>query len=195
MSLLEDVLASVGNNKFNDLPIADKKSYNDKELSLEEPLIKINLRGKKKDFFAKVGKILSIILPTESNTSSSNEKFTAMWLSPDEWMIYSKDNNQNIIFDELYNEISKLNHGSITNVSDQWICINLKGKNIYEMLSTACPFDFTKFKANKNSTTQTLVNHIDVIIHHKEENNLNLFVRRSFSEHLWLWLNDSAKFI
>ena len=118
-----------------------------------------------------------------------------MWLSPDEWMIYSKDNNQNIIFDELYNEISKLNHGSITNVSDQWICINLKGKNIYEMLSTACPFDFTKFKANKNSTTQTLVNHIDVIIHHKEENNLNLFVRRSFSEHLWLWLNDSAKFI
>lgn len=176
-------------------PKIDKKSYNDIELSLEEPLIKINLRGKKKDFFTKVGKILSIILPTESNTSSSNEKFTAMWLSPDEWMIYSKDNNQNIIFDELYNEISKLNHGSITNVSDQWVCTNLKGKNIYEMLSTACPFDFTKFKANKNSTTQTLVNHIDVIIHHKEENNLNLFVRRSFSEHLWLWLNDSAKFI
>ena len=176
-------------------PKIDKKSYNDIELSLEEPLIKINLRGKKKDFFTKVGKILSIILPTESNTSSSNEKFAAIWLSPDEWMIYSKENNQNIIFDELYNEISKLNHGSITNVSDQWVCINLKGKNIYEMLSTACPFDFTKFKANKNSTTQTLVNHIDVIIHHKEENNLNLFVRRSFSEHLWLWLNDSAKFI
>ena len=53
-------------------------------------------------------------------------------------------------------------------------------RNIYEMISAACPFDFTKFKANKNSTTQTLVNHIDVIIHHKEENNLNLFVRRSF---------------
>ena len=70
-------------------PKIDKKSYNDIELSLEEPLIKINLRGKKKDFFTKVGKILSIILPTESNTSSSNEKFTAMWLSPDEWMIYS----------------------------------------------------------------------------------------------------------
>ena len=51
-------------------PKIDKKSYNDIELSLEEPLIKINLRGKKKDFFAKVGKILSIILPTESNTSS-----------------------------------------------------------------------------------------------------------------------------
>ena len=154
-----------------------------------------------------IGRIIDKILPTLAKKSfffplkliftsgSSNEKFTAMWLSPDEWMIYSKDNNQNIIFDELYNEISKLNHGSITNVSDQWVCINLKGKNIYEMLSTACPFDFTKFKANKNSTTQTLVNHIDVIIHHKEENNLNLFVRRSFSEHLWLWLNDSAKFI
>ena len=82
-------------------PKIDKKSYNDIELSLEEPLIKINLRGKKKDFFTKVGKILSIILPTESNTSSSNEKFTAMWLSPDEWMIYSKDNNQNIKSDTV----------------------------------------------------------------------------------------------
>ena len=45
------------------------------------------------------------------------------------------------------------------------------------------------------SVAQTIVNHIDVILHNKEDNNLNLFVRRSFSEDLWLWLNDSARFI
>ena len=27
---------------------------------------------------------------------------------------------------------------------------------------------------------------------HKELNNLNLFVRRSFSEHLMSWINDAA---
>ena len=33
---------------------------------------------------------------------------------------------------------------------------------------------------------------IDVIIHHNEKNSINLFVRRSFSEHLMSWINDSA---
>ena len=39
-----------------------------------EPCLKINLRGKKKEFFTQVGKTLSIILPTEPNASSENSK-------------------------------------------------------------------------------------------------------------------------
>ena len=72
---------------------------------------------------------------------------------------------------------------------DRWI---KTGKNIYELLSSGCPFDFNKFKEKKGSTTQTILNHVDVIIHHNDINNINLFVRRSFSEHLWSWINDSG---
>ena len=54
-------------------PKFEKKSLNGLELTINEPKTKINLRGKKKDFFTKAGKILSLILPTEANTSSSNE--------------------------------------------------------------------------------------------------------------------------
>ena len=32
-----------------------------------------------------------MILPTEANTSSSSEKLNIIWLSPDEWMIYSNN--------------------------------------------------------------------------------------------------------
>ncbi|RZO51096.1 MAG: sarcosine oxidase subunit gamma, partial [Candidatus Pelagibacterales bacterium] len=32
-------------------------------------------------------------------------------------------------------------------------------------------------------------------IHNKSGDEINLFVRRSFSNHLWSWLNDSARFI
>ena len=172
-------------------PKIDKKKFNDLELSLAEEKIKINIRGKNKDFFTKVGKITSIILPTEANTSSSNEKFNALWLSPDEWMIYLNEN----IFDSLFNEISKLNLGSVTDVSDQWVCINIKGNKVFDLLSNGSPFDFREFKNNKSHVVQTLLNHIDVTIHHKELNEINLFVRRSFSEHLMLWLNDSSRFI
>ena len=42
-------------------PISEKKSLDDLELMLSEPIKKINIRGEKKEFFTKAGKILSII--------------------------------------------------------------------------------------------------------------------------------------
>tara|TARA_B100001123_G_scaffold244229_1_gene273037 strand:+ start:37 stop:585 length:549 start_codon:yes stop_codon:yes gene_type:complete len=176
-------------------PKLEKKSFNGLELKINEPKTKINLRGKKKDFFTKAGKILSLILPTEANTSSSNEKFNALWLSPDEWLLYFDDDDKNEIFLDLYNEISKLNYGAITDVSNQWICFNLKGDKIYDLLSAGSPFNFNVFKIKKNKTTQTLLNHIDVTINQKQSNEIDLFVRRSFSEHLYSWINDSARFM
>ena len=158
---------------------------------------KLNLRSKKREFLSIVGKTLNMILPTEANTSSSSEKLTAIWLSPDEWMIFSnniaeKDNNSYEIEKILYDNISKKNFGSVTDVTDQFVMINLNGTKIFDLFSFGSPFDFSQFMKKKGSTTQTIINHIDIIIHHKDINNVNLFVRRSFSEHLWSWINDSA---
>ena len=175
----------------SDYPIFESNDFENLEFKIDEPKIKINIRGKNKDFFTKIGKILSIILPVEPNTSTSNGNLDALWLSPDEWMIYLNDN----IFDDLYNEISKLNLGSVTDVSDQWVCIKIRGSKVFDLLTSGSPFDFREFKNNKNHVTQTLLNHIDVTMHHKELNEINLFVRRSFSEHLISWLKDSSRFI
>ena len=180
-------------------PITDSKEYNKLKISEVESTFKINLRGKKREFITNIGKILSIIPPIEPNTSSQNKELNLLWLSPDEWMLYSnelmKKNSDDKIETELINSISKLNYGSVTNVTDQWVMINIKGDNVYELLSSSCPFNFTSFKSKKGSVVQTIVNHIDVIIHNKNNNDLNLFVRRSFSNHLWSWLNDSSRFI
>ena len=180
-------------------PIMDTKEYSKIKISEIEPILKINLRGKNRDFITKIGKELSIIPPSDPNTSSSSEKLNLLWLSPDEWLIYSNDKidpkGANLLEDKLYNEISKVKLGSITNVTDHWIMINLSGTKIFEMLSAGCPFNFNNFKNSKGAVTQTLVNHIDVTIHNKNINDLNLFVRRSFSQHLWSWMNDSARFI
>ena len=178
-------------------PIKENKNYSDLVIKETGPIMKLNLRGKKREFLSTVGKILNIILPTEANTSSSSEKLTAIWLSPDEWMIFSnniteKDNNNYEIEEILYNNISKKSLGSVTDVTDQFVMINLNGTKIFELFSFGSPFDFNQFKEKKGSTTQTIINHIDVIIHHKDTNNVNLFVRRSFSEHLWSWVKDCA---
>ena len=177
--------------------IKNKINYNDISVKEVSPVMKLNLRGKKRDFFTTVGKHLDMILPTESNTSSSSSKLTSIWLSPDEWMVVSneeieKDTNKYDLEESLYNSISKTSLGAVVDVSDQFVMLELEGANIYELFSSGSPFNFNEFKEKKGSTTQTLLNNIDVIIHNKSENLVNLFVRRSFSEHLYSWINDSA---
>jgi sarcosine oxidase, subunit gamma len=175
------------------------KNYSYSELEIKEisPIMKLNLRGKSRDFLSTIGKNINMILPIEANTSSSNDKFTSIWLSPDEWMIVSnetinKENNNYEIEKILFNKVSKTNLGSVTDVSDQFVLLNLKGQKIFDLLSTGSPYNFNEFKTKKSVVAQTILAQIDVIIHQKEINDVNLYVRRSFSEHLMSWINDAA---
>ena len=177
--------------------IKEDKSYSDLEMKEIKPIMKLIIRGKTKDFITAIGKNLNMILPAEANTSTSGETLTALWLSPDEWMLIanetiSEETNTYEIEDNLINNISKANLGAITDVSDQFVMINIKGSKVFDLFATGSPFNFNEFKNKKGSVVQTILSHIDVIIHHTEINNVNLFVRRSFSEHLHSWLNDSA---
>ena len=79
--------------------IKDEKNYSDLLLKKFSPIMKLNLRGKSRDFLTTIGKNINMILPIEANTSSTSDNYTSMWLSPDEWMVISnntinKDSNQ-----------------------------------------------------------------------------------------------------
>ena len=177
--------------------IKEDKSYVDLKIKEIKPVMKLIIRGKTKNFITAIGKSLNMILPTEANTSTSGETLTALWLSPDEWMLLSNkplsdDTNTYEAEDNLINNISKVNLGAITDVSDQFVMINIKGSKVFDLFATGSPFNFNEFKDKKGSVVQTILSHIDVIIYHTEINEVNLLVRRSFSEHLYSWINDSA---
>ena len=178
-------------------PIKEEKTYTGLTVKEISSLMKLNLRGKSRDFLTTIGKNINMILPMEANTSAYSDNYTSMWLSPDEWMIVSndqvdKENNNYEIEELLFNKISKTNLGAVTDVSDQFVMINLNGEKIFDLLSNGCPFNFNEFRTKKGSVVQTLLLQIDVIIHLKEINTVNLFVRRSFSEHLMSWIDDAA---
>ena len=177
--------------------IKEDKSYADLEMKEIKPIMKLIIRGKTKNFITAIGKNLNMILPIEANTSTSGEALTALWLSPDEWMLLSNEAvSENIntyeVEDNLINNISKINLGAVTDVSDQFVMINIKGNKVFDLFATGSPFNFNEFKGKKGSVVQTILSHIDVIIHLTEINDVNILVRRSFSEHLYSWINDSA---
>ena len=168
----------------------------------KSPIAKINLRGnlENKDFVSAAGKILVMILPKEPCSISVKEEITCLWLGPNEWLLVSnniitKDSNDYELEKVLFNDISKKNLGSVTNVSDQYTIFNLTGSNIFEILAKGSPFNFISDNFTNNKVVQTILNHIDVTIHKKSETDIDLYVRRSFAKHLWDWLKDSSSLV
>ena len=177
--------------------LPENKSFQNVQMKEVGPIMKLIVRGKKRNFISAVGKSLNMLLPTEANTSTQGDKLTALWLSPDEWMIFSNqpidENTNNYETEELLNKnIAKLNLGAVTDVSDQFVMINLKGNKIYGLFQSGSPFNFNDFQNKKGAVTQTILTKIDIIVHNQDKNDVNLFVRRSFSQHLFSWMNDAA---
>jgi sarcosine oxidase subunit gamma len=175
--------------------INDQKKFSNIELKEISPIRKLIIRGKSREFISAVGRAINILLPTEANTSSSNGEITTIWLSPDEWLIFSNtidDKDFNQIEEKLIQNICKTKLGAVIDVTDQFVMISLSGNKIFDLFQTGSPFNFNEFRNKKGATTQTLLAKIDVIIQNKDQNDANLFVRRSFSRHLFSWMSDSA---
>ena len=181
-------------------PINEMQTFNNFSMEEKTSIVKINLRGNtnNKDFTSKVGKILGIIVPVEVGSIAAKEEISIIATGPNEWLIISnniikKNNNDFELENVLFKSISKNNLGAVTSVSDQFTIFSLKGSNIFEVLSKSSPFNFDTL--SNNYCAQTLLNNIDVTIVKKDNENLDLLVRRSFSEHLWDWIKDSANLI
>ena len=180
-------------------PINETYSFKNFSMKEKNPVIKINLRGnsKNKGFTSKIGKTLGIILPTEVGSIVTSEELSIGTTGPNEWLLISNsivdENNNNFeLENNLYDSISKSNLGAVTNVSNQFTIFSLSGSNVFEILSKSSPFNFDTLK--NNCLVQTLLNHIDVTIIKKDNENIDLLVRRSFAEHLWSWIKDSSKY-
>ena len=180
-------------------PITESYSFDNFSMKEKSPIAKINLRGNLKniEFRTSVEKILGMSLPIISSNTSVKEKITLLWLGPNEWLLVSnveiaKETNIYELEQVLFDEISKKNFGAVTNVTDHFTVLSLSGSNIFEVLSKGCPYDFDSEYFSDNKVVQTILNHIDVTIHRKSKNEIDLYVRRSFADYLWNWLKDSA---
>jgi sarcosine oxidase subunit gamma len=177
--------------------INESRNFNNLLMEEKTPILKLNLRGKinNNDFTSNVGKILGVILPVEVGSIVSKGYLSIITTGPNEWIIISnsKENNDYQLENVLFETISKNNLGAVTNITDQFTIFSLVGSSALEILSKSSPFNFDTLP--NNFSAQTLLNNIDITIVKKDNENIDLLVRRSFSNHLWCWLNDSARFL
>jgi sarcosine oxidase subunit gamma len=183
-------------NVLKNILIKDCDDFDFKELS---NIPKINLRGSitDKDFITNVGKILDTLLPTEPNTSISNNKLKIIWLSPNEWLIeiYEiKDFNK--IFTDLQYSLNAQNT-AITDVTENRTILNLNGSRLYKLLSKFMVIDLDKVLNKESSVAQTIFIKVPVLIvrnHQKsKKQSINLHTNRSHAQYIINLLVDGSK--
>jgi len=164
-----------------------------KDISVvEEPFLGyLNLRGdiKNKEFTRKVEKTLDLKIPQNPNSFNENNDYSIYWISPDEWLVTTKENQELKLEEQLIQELGEELFFAITNVSGGFTNICINGDKAQTLLKKGTTLDIHKdiFKYGECASTQFAKTAL-LIAKGAGKDEFNLIVRRSFAEYLWCYL-------
>ena len=126
--------------------------------------------------------------PEESMLSNSNNETRILWNAPNNWIVVSSNEN---ILNNIKKKCDDKNF-AVTDLSHSRTVIELKGKNIKEILKKGCPINFNEFKLNNcaNSVFHGITITIDMIGDNPET--FRIFSLRSFGESLYQSITDAC---
>ena len=121
-------------------------------------------------------------LPREPNTVWEGGPLAALWLGPDEWLVFGTPHAGAEIVDALEAALSG-EHRSIIDVSANRVAIELGGPDRHELLASGCPIDLHPRSWHAGMCAQTLFAKTQVILHERAETT-GILVRPSFADYL-----------
>ena len=154
----------------------------------------VNLRGDAGEdaFRAAAEAALGLVLPGEPNTAAAAGGRAALGLGPDEWLVVAPQGDVNEIARALRQALSG-RAAAVTEVGELRTVIAVSGPRARDVLAKGCTLDLHPREFGPGRCAQSTVGTVDVIVHQTEEvPSYELYVQRSFAEHLWLWLEDAA---
>ena len=151
----------------------------------------IDLRGDSGDkkFIAACKKVLGISLPTTPRESTATKNITALWLSPDQWLITCPRVSSVEITQELQSALSGI-HALVVDVSDARSILRLEGDGAREILMKGAPVDLTTDDYGKGYVRRLRFAEMAALVHVISDTPeiIDLFVFRSYGQYAWDWL-------
>lgn len=154
----------------------------------------LNLRGDlgDGDFGKAVRGVVGLDLPEAPNTFVENDRFTAIWLGPNEWYVVAPAGEESDILEALEKALAG-RHYAANDLASGLTTVNVSGASARELLQKGCTLDLHPRAFGVGRCAQTLVAKAGVLILCRgEEPSYDLIVRRSFADYLFLWIEDAA---
>lgn len=154
----------------------------------------VDLRGTADDkaFLAAAKTALGLDLPLEAGGTAGDAALRVFWLGPDEWWILCPE--------EAEDPAPKLakalagQHVAITDVGESRTCIRVSGPKARMLLEKGCPLDLHARNFGAGRCAGTVLAKAAIVLHQTDDGpTYEVYVLRSFSEYLWMWLEDGAR--
>ena len=178
----------------------DKEIINGISIEERNLLGKINLRGKStdKEFMKNVGSVLDLVLPIEPNVRVSNNNINIIWLSPNEWLIETPNNEtQNVL--TLLKSALNLQKSAITDVSFNRTVLRLEGDQVFTLLSKYLVINLEEVLKKNYSVAQTIFIKIPILLvrnnNKGETTSIDIHLNRSHAKYVHALLIDGSKIL
>ena len=179
---------------------ANKEHFNG--VSIEERNLsgKINLRGKHtdKEFMKNVGSVLDLVLPIEPNVRVSNKNINIIWLSPNEWLIETPEDETLKILTLLKSSLNP-QKTSVTDISFNKIVLRLEGNDVMTLLSKFLVINLEEVLKKNYSVAQTIFLKIPILLIRNNNDNesisIDIYLNRSHAKYVYELLIDGSKIL
>ncbi|EPJ54787.1 MAG: sarcosine oxidase subunit gamma [Osedax symbiont Rs2] len=123
----------------------------------------------------------------------SDADISIRWISPDEWLVVVPGERSYEIEQALVNNLQ--GHCAVVNVSGGQTILRLEGEDVQKLLQKSVPLDVHPLSFPIGKVVTTVFAKTQAVISRTGNQQWELVIRRSFSDYVWLWLQDcSAEF-
>jgi len=153
----------------------------------------LTLRGDAHDpaFAGGVHKALGLELPVALGLVAKGDT-SLQWLGPDEWLLIVPGGEEFAVEQRLREALGEELHYSVINVSGGQTLLELEGAKVREVLMKSTGYDVHPSNFPVGKAVGTNFAKSQLVIRHTGEHTWELVVRRSFSDYIWLWLQDAC---
>lgn len=153
----------------------------------------LNLRGNSADteFLAGVQEALGVALPITPCSSAKSELAQIMWLAPDEWLIVVASGTEVDVEQKLRTYLK--GHFAVSDISGAQTILELSGSNIIELMKKSTGYDLHLDSFPVGKVVGTTFAKAGAHILRVSEDTFQLVIRRSFSDYIWLWIQQGSQ--
>jgi sarcosine oxidase subunit gamma len=153
----------------------------------------LNLRGKvaDADFLAGVSAALGVALPITPCSSAKSDLAQIMWLAPDEWLIVVASGSEFEVEQKLRANLK--GHFAVSDISGAQTLIELSGEHVIDLMKKSTGYDLHLDSFPVGKVVGTTFAKTGAHILRVSEDKFQLIVRRSFSDYVWLWIQQGSQ--
>ncbi|AYD02261.1 sarcosine oxidase subunit gamma [Neorhizobium sp. NCHU2750] len=155
------------------------------------PAERINLRVRAEDVAA-LSAALGVELPVRPKTSSSASGRTAMWIGPDEWLVFADGGSE--VGSSLVADAAKSGAlHSATDISHRNTAILVSGPGAADAINAGCAQDLSLDVFPVGACSRTLFGKVEIVLLRTAEDAFRVEVWRSFSTYAFGLLAEGAR--